>query len=95
MKENNGNIVTFQEHVPTGKCEDNTNAQGHTFAQQINCTGSTANQNFYPIAKSCSGNSVGSNPLTVIGRCATGGCAGFTATQYGTPDCSGTATETR
>eukprot|EP00483_Globobulimina_turgida_P001095 UN01097 len=93
MKENNGNIITFYDPIPVGKCEVNTNQRG-SYAEQFLCSGSTASQNFYN-ATSCGGNAAGSNPITVKGTCAPGGCAGFTSTQYGTADCTGTATDTR
>eukprot|EP00486_Rosalina_sp_Unknown_P002614 CAMPEP_0201576422 /NCGR_PEP_ID=MMETSP0190_2-20130828/22248_1 /ASSEMBLY_ACC=CAM_ASM_000263 /TAXON_ID=37353 /ORGANISM="Rosalina sp." /LENGTH=160 /DNA_ID=CAMNT_0048007287 /DNA_START=174 /DNA_END=656 /DNA_ORIENTATION=- len=88
MKDHNGDVHTFMEPVVAGKCETETDEEGHVRSRQFVCSGTTASQNYYN-ASSCSGNPVGSDPVTVKGTCAMGGCAGFTHYDWNDGHCQG------
>eukprot|EP00483_Globobulimina_turgida_P005849 UN05859 len=92
-KDHNGNVHIFHEPVPAGKCSVETNEAGHVRAREFTCSGTTAAENMYN-ASTCTGTPFATNPVTLNGQCATGGCAGFTNYDYNDPHCQGHPTDT-
>jgi hypothetical protein len=81
MKNENGDLITFHDPVVADKCSVETDSDGHTRARMFNCSTSGAFENYYA-GSDCTGTPHGSNPVTVNGACASGGCAGYTHYQY-------------
>ena len=72
-----------------------TNSEGRTRAEEFVCTEKGASRNGYN-ASSCTGTPTVSEPVTLAGngKCATGGCAGYTRMAYSNGDCQGKPQET-
>ena len=90
----NNQTVVFQDPMITGKCELDTNNEGHTMGREFNCSGSTAYENLYHgnghEDPTCMGAADEANPITVKGSCESSiMCAGFDDYQYDTGDCTG------